>query len=157
MFLLDSLEALYKHMTLIKLYFSRDRKLYLMEMPMIKPEEPKWLNLVVYRVYLRELTDCCLPSRILVICLTKILCVLIGIASLIYFCEFTQCIVWCKIASIKSSDWLPMYLLHWKIFHKIFDFMVQQCCFKLATLLQRCWNRVFVTMRIYRRKLFFFF
>ena len=41
MFLLDSLEALYKHMTLIKLYFSRDRKLYLMEVPMIKPEEPK--------------------------------------------------------------------------------------------------------------------
>ena len=41
---------LYWHMTIIKLDFLRNRKLYLLQVLMIKTEETKWLDLVVYRV-----------------------------------------------------------------------------------------------------------
>ena len=61
MLLFDSLEA-FKHMIIIKLdFFSRKWKLYLMEMLMIKTEETKWLDLVVYSEYSGELTDSYLP------------------------------------------------------------------------------------------------
>ena len=55
---------LYGHIIIIKLDFSMYRKLYLMEMLMIKSEETKLLDLVVYREYSREITDCCLPCLI---------------------------------------------------------------------------------------------
>ena len=52
---------LFQHIITFELVFSRKRKLSLIEMLIIKSEESSWLDLVVYKPFSGELTDCYLP------------------------------------------------------------------------------------------------